>query len=91
MRNISWCPCLNTRLNLNIGINYVERAVVTCNVMTLCPGVQLRLSPERGPQPVLPLQHGGRLQEGQTLRISLHLPSKLRLITQPFPTERLRR
>ena len=28
MRNISWCPCLNTRLNLNIGINYVERAVV---------------------------------------------------------------
>ena len=28
MRNISWCPCLNTRLNPNIGINYVERAVV---------------------------------------------------------------
>ena len=28
MRNISWCPCLNTRLNLHIGINCVERAVV---------------------------------------------------------------
>ena len=28
MRNITWCPCLNTRLNLNIGINYVERGVV---------------------------------------------------------------
>ena len=28
MRNICWCPCLNTRLNLNISINYAERAVV---------------------------------------------------------------
>ena len=57
--------------------------------MTLRAGVQLRISPERGPQPVLPLQHGGRVQEGQTLRLSLHLPSKLRLITQPLLTEYL--
>ena len=28
MRNISWCPCLNTRLNLHISVNCAERAVV---------------------------------------------------------------
>ena len=28
MRNISWCPCLNTRLNLHISINCDKRAVV---------------------------------------------------------------
>ena len=28
MRNISWCPCLNTWLNLHISINCDKRAVV---------------------------------------------------------------
>ena len=45
MRNISWCPCLNTWLNLNIGVNYVDRAVVlvlTClSLSHLSPGVSL--------------------------------------------------
>ena len=30
MRNISWCPCLNTRLNPNPRINNADRAVVKC-------------------------------------------------------------
>ena len=62
--------------------------VEPCNdlspLVPLCQGVQLRVSPERGPQPVLPLQHCGRLQEGQTLCLPLHLPSRLHLITQPL-------
>ena len=40
MRNISWCPCLNTQLNPNIGINYVECAVVpTPGFGDLVPGL----------------------------------------------------
>ena len=30
MRNISWCPCLNTRLNPNPRINNADRAIVKC-------------------------------------------------------------
>ena len=28
MRNISWCPCLNTRLNFNLRINHAANFVV---------------------------------------------------------------
>ena len=32
MRNISWSPCLNTRLNLHISINCDKRAVRSVTV-----------------------------------------------------------
>ena len=32
MRNISWCPCLNTRLNFYLRINYAAYFTV-CHLM----------------------------------------------------------
>ena len=35
MRNISWCPCLNTRLNLHISVNCAERAIVPVLILNV--------------------------------------------------------
>ena len=40
MRNISWCPCLNTRLNFYLGINFAAQFTVRAAIHSSTFGVQ---------------------------------------------------